>query len=132
MNTLFSKRPTYLSKHGLRAIIALALLAATLAFGAFSFAPSAHAASTPLSSKIAASSNFACPPTIQYGSTDASSGGWVSSLQTSLDYDFGYSLAIDGQFGSHTQAAVKDFQSWNGLQVDGIVGAHTWHALGYC
>jgi peptidoglycan hydrolase-like protein with peptidoglycan-binding domain len=36
---------------------------------------------------------------------------------------------IDGNFGSATEAAVKDFQSGNGLTADGIVGPQTWSKL---
>ena len=36
---------------------------------------------------------------------------------------------IDGNFGSATEAAVKDFQSGNGLSADGIVGPQTWSKL---
>ena len=38
-------------------------------------------------------------------------------------------MDVDGQFGSKTQAAVKDYQKKNGLAVDGIVGAKTWGSL---
>lgn len=41
----------------------------------------------------------------------------------------GYSLQVDGKFGSKTQAAVKDYQKKQGLSVDGIVGNNTWGAL---
>ena len=33
---------------------------------------------------------------------------------------------VDGHFGSHTEATVKDFQGDRGLAVDGIVGPQTW------
>ena len=62
--------------------------------------------------------------TISYGS----SGSDVKKLQQALN-DKGYSLQVDGQFGSKTQAAVKDYQKKNGLQVDGIVGEKTWGSL---
>ena len=62
--------------------------------------------------------------TISYGS----SGSDVKKLQESLN-NHGYNLVVDGQFGSKTQAAVRDYQSKNGLAVDGIVGANTWGSL---
>ncbi|MDY6939700.1 MAG: peptidoglycan-binding domain-containing protein [Cyanobacteriota bacterium] len=40
------------------------------------------------------------------------------------------SITINGQFDRPTEAAVKEFQSWNGLVADGIVGELTWQALG--
>ncbi|MBR4305559.1 MAG: peptidoglycan-binding protein, partial [Ruminiclostridium sp.] len=51
--------------------------------------------------------------TISYGS----SGSDVKKLQQALN-DKGYTLQVDGQFGANTQAAVKDYQKKNGLQVD--------------
>ncbi|HZO73675.1 MAG TPA: peptidoglycan-binding domain-containing protein [Ktedonobacteraceae bacterium] len=81
-----------------------------------------------------------CPATIQNGST----GSLVASLQNELDslyskkafpnspFNFHPLLAKDGQFGTLTANAVKDFQKKKGLTVDGIVGPMTWHALGNC
>lgn len=37
--------------------------------------------------------------------------------------------AADGFFGAKTQAAVNRFQSWAGLEVDGICGPKTWKKL---
>ena len=62
--------------------------------------------------------------TISYGS----SGSDVKKLQETLN-NHGYSLAVDGQFGSKSQAAVRDYQKKHGLQVDGIVGVKTWGSL---
>lgn len=62
--------------------------------------------------------------TISYGS----SGSDVKKLQQTLN-NYGYKLDVDGQFGSKTQAAVKDYQRKNGLDVDGIVGVKTWGSL---
>ena len=61
---------------------------------------------------------------IKYGSK----GDEVKELQTALN-NKGYNLSVDGVFGSKTQAAVKDYQSKNSLQVDGIVGKNTWGSL---
>jgi peptidoglycan hydrolase-like protein with peptidoglycan-binding domain len=52
----------------------------------------------------------------------------VKAIQHLLN-QHGYSLSADGIFGSGTDAAVKDFQSKNGLGVDGIVGPNTWGKL---
>ena len=41
----------------------------------------------------------------------------------------GYNLAADGIFGPTTEGAVKDFQEFKGLPVDGIVGPLTWKKL---
>jgi murein L,D-transpeptidase YcbB/YkuD len=83
---------------------------------------------------------------LSYGST----GACVKTVQNALNiirsnnvYSFyGYtysshcstlaraSLAVDGQFGSRTQAMVKCFQSWKGISADGVVGPITWGKLG--
>jgi len=51
------------------------------------------------------------------------SGPAVSNLQKILG------LTADGQFGPATEAAVKVFQTDQGLKDDGIVGPDTWNAL---
>ena len=61
---------------------------------------------------------------VSYGSQ----GSDVTELQKLLNQN-GYNLSTDGIYGAKTQAAVKDYQSKNGLAVDGIVGNNTWGAL---
>ena len=62
----------------------------------------------------------------KYGST----GSEVTQIQTKLKRWVYYSGAIDGIYGSKTLAAVKWFQSKNGLTVDGIAGTKTLQAMG--
>ena len=38
-------------------------------------------------------------------------------------------IAIDGSYGSNTEAAVKRFQQRRGITVDGICGVTTWNKL---
>lgn len=64
-------------------------------------------------------------PTLQIGST----GEAVRRLQRALTAALGRTVAIDGQFGSQTGQAVRDYQASRGLGVDGIVGPQTWGAL---
>lgn len=56
-------------------------------------------------------------------------GSAVWTLQTMLNakgFDCG---AVDSDFGSKTDHAVRNYQSVRGLEVDGIVGRATWSAL---
>ena len=60
-----------------------------------------------------------------------SEGDQVKALQRML-YAMGYNIGsnpIDGDFGSKTDAAVRDYQKKNGLTVDGIVGVKTWRKI---
>jgi N-acetyl-anhydromuramyl-L-alanine amidase AmpD len=57
------------------------------------------------------------------------SGETVKTLQYALQYRGFTGVTADGVFGSGTEAAVKSFQSSNGLPADGIVGAQTWEAI---
>jgi peptidoglycan hydrolase-like protein with peptidoglycan-binding domain len=67
-------------------------------------------------------------PTVKSGST----GPVVAWLQQTLagahvQVQFTpYAGAIDGIFGSSTDAAVRALQTWAGLPVDGVVGDDTW------
>ena len=57
-----------------------------------------------------------------------SQGSDVKYLQEFLNTQ-GHNLTVDGIFGDNTLAAVKDYQSKNGLAVDGIVGTNTWGSI---
>lgn len=52
------------------------------------------------------------------------------TVQTKLKRWGYYKGSVDGIYGAKTKAAVKSFQSKNGLAVDGIVGPKTAAALG--
>lgn len=56
------------------------------------------------------------------------SGASVSAVQSQVDSRVDI-LAIDGDFGSETDGAVRAFQGPAGLAVDGIAGFRTWNAL---
>mgnify|MGYP003296210241 FL=1 len=62
----------------------------------------------------------------KYGSR----GNEVRQIQTKLKRWGYYYGSVDGIYGSQTLAAVKWFQSKNGLQVDGIAGPKTLAAMG--
>jgi len=56
-------------------------------------------------------------------------GNDVIALQTKLNA-LGYTVEIiDGAFGSATLQAVMDFQQDHGMEIDGVVGAATFHQL---
>lgn len=55
-------------------------------------------------------------------------GNQVKEAQRLLNMH-GALLEEDGNFGSGTEAAVKDFQREQGLDVDGVIGPKTWAAL---
>lgn len=57
-----------------------------------------------------------------------SKGDDVLALQQKLN-TLGYGLAEDGSYGPATEAAVRDYQTKNGLKVDGITGTNTWGSL---
>ncbi|MFY1598590.1 peptidoglycan DD-metalloendopeptidase family protein [Micromonospora sp. WMMD737] len=59
---------------------------------------------------------------------EGNSGDLVRGLQTALNAR-GASLLVDGGFGAVTTSAVRNFQSRNGLVVDGLVGPVTWSVL---
>jgi hypothetical protein len=58
-----------------------------------------------------------------------STGDAVRAVQSQLHSRSGGWLTIDGIFGPDTDSVVRSFQSFCELQIDGIVGPHTWNAL---
>ncbi|SFL51217.1 Peptidoglycan-binding (PGRP) domain of peptidoglycan hydrolases-containing protein [Halogranum rubrum] len=55
---------------------------------------------------------------------------WATyAAQHNLRDGHGYSISVDGYYGSETKSAVESFQSGAGLAVDGVVGRNTWRAL---
>lgn len=73
-----------------------------------------------LAARVDGGSNF--PARDKYGAAH------VEALQNELRA-VGYDITVDGYDGAQTQAAVRDFQSKNGLDVDGIGGPDTRRAL---
>ena len=66
-------------------------------------------------------------PQLQRGST----GSTVRAMQILL-MGWGYGVGrwgADGDFGADTEAAVRRFQGWSGLEADGICGPKTWSRL---
>ncbi len=59
-----------------------------------------------------------------------STGSGVRQIQQRLRNWGYYSGSVDGIFGSATESAVRNFQSKNGLEVDGICGVRTLSAMG--
>ena len=55
-------------------------------------------------------------------------GAEIAEIQAALASQ-GYDVTADGAFGPATQAAVAAFQSANGLDNDGLVGAMTYQTL---
>lgn len=53
----------------------------------------------------------------------------TKEIQTLLNKVGNYNLVVDGDYGAKTTAAVKDFQTKNNLEVDGIVGNMTLQKL---
>lgn len=72
------------------------------------------------------SNNLSIETLSRYGS----SGNEVKQIQTRLKSWGYYNGAVDGVYGSKTQAAVKSFQRANGLTADGVAGPKTLAAIG--
>jgi len=64
------------------------------------------------------------PPVLRRGSQ----GHDVAILQNEL-IEAGIKVLADGDFGGHTEDAVRSFQTTRGLEVDGVVDKGTWDAI---
>ena len=58
-----------------------------------------------------------------------SKGGYPSILQALLICNGYTSCGFDGYFGNGTEAAVREFQYRNALEIDGVAGKETFAAL---
>ena len=72
----------------------------------------------------AGSEKLVFPGRMQRGSQNEG----VRQLQELLR-ESGYKIEVDGNFGRGTRDAVRDFQSKEGIVVDGVVGQVTWDRL---
>ncbi len=63
--------------------------------------------------------------TLRIGSKDYESVAALQEMLRAVKYD----IAVDGLFGPQTDDAVRMFQEYAGLVVDGIVGPKTWQKL---
>lgn len=67
--------------------------------------------------------------TVWLGKNGITSGNYVKWLQTALNKADNAGLVVDGQFGSGTTTAVKNFQAKHGLTQDGQAGTATINKL---
>jgi murein L,D-transpeptidase YcbB/YkuD len=89
-----------------------------------------QSASLPASSGCDGVQKDTTEPHLYLRSSDWMNGARVEFLQRRL-LELGYSLpsGADGWFGPETEAAVKEFQRRNRLEVDGYAGPITWACL---
>ena len=66
-------------------------------------------------------------PMIGRGDTGPAVVDWQNWLNTYTNAG----LVVDGDFGPATEQAVKNFQSFFGLSVDGVIGPQTWGLRNY-
>jgi peptidoglycan hydrolase-like protein with peptidoglycan-binding domain len=70
-------------------------------------------------------SRFPGYPTIQLNS----GGDAVKAFQRSINIVLGSALDTDGQFGTKTEAACRQFQTMSRINANGVCGQQTWASL---
>ncbi|MFA4988138.1 MAG: peptidoglycan-binding protein [Candidatus Omnitrophota bacterium] len=103
--------------------ITLESLSATTADDSYQAVPQESAAQAVSQPAGSAKDLVPLPPQGPYKPTN-------TEIQTALKNAGYYSASIDGKIGPKSKKAIEDFQSANGLKVDGKVGSKTWEALG--
>lgn len=68
------------------------------------------------------------PKTVPMAYKIGDSGEAIFKIQNLLK-TFGYNITVDGNYGLETKQAVEDFQTRNGLEVDGEIGEITFSLL---
>ncbi|WP_422116913.1 C40 family peptidase [Brachybacterium sp. UNK5269] len=113
------------------AVLGTVVLGSAFAGGSAQAAPAAPAAPVVSAPAAPTAPTVTAPAAVLDSSQKlrwGSRGGAVEDLQSALN-DHGANLAEDGVFGKRTHAAVKSYQSDQGLRVDGVVGPETRGAL---
>ena len=64
-----------------------------------------------------------------FDSVDRTANVYIRWVQGGLNRILGLSLTVDGVLGPMTKAAIRDFQTKQGLTADGVVGQATEQAL---
>ena len=111
------QRKNGLTVDGVAGLATQQALYAASAVAAFTPLPVASVSPTP----IVVSTPYPVNQTLKTGST----GELVSALQTRLKTLGFFTGNVDGQYGSATAKAVKDFQKANALTADGVAGTQT-------
>jgi peptidoglycan hydrolase-like protein with peptidoglycan-binding domain len=75
------------------------------------------------------SDGVSTPSTADATQAPAQDSQTVRQVQQQLK-DQGHEIAVDGQMGPQTQAALKDFQQQQGMEANGELDARTLAALG--
>ena len=105
-------------------VLALTVSALLAACGASTPQAASSTEASPAASAAAFSALAVSWPVLRSGAAGSS----VESLQYLLRAQ-GQNISVDGQFGSGTEAAVRNVQQAKGLSADGVVGEQTWQAI---